>query len=130
MSSLADGWRADLDGVDARLIDKCQSGFLVYKRPFRMVGEEVGVSENEALTRVECLREQGIFRRFGVVLNPPVIGSSTIVAVQAPEGEFGEIVNIMNSYRQVNHNYRCDHEWNMWLVITPVENPNKYNRCR
>ena len=84
MSSLAEDWRADLDAVDGRLIDDYQSGFPVTERPFRAIGAELGIDEDEALTRVVALRKQGIFRRFGAVLNPPVIGSSTLAAVQAP----------------------------------------------
>ncbi|WP_117594620.1 siroheme decarboxylase subunit beta [Haloprofundus halophilus] len=111
-------WRADLDAVDAALVDEYQSEFPVVERPFRVVGEELGVSEDEALSRVERLRERGVFRRFGAVLNPPVIGSSTLAAVSAPEERFDEVAEIINGYRQVNHNYRRDHEWNMWFVVT------------
>jgi len=111
-------WRAALDEVDAALIDGFQSGFPVTERPFRAAGEALGVSESEALARVERLREHGIFRRFGAVLNPPVIGSSTLAAVSAPEDRFEEVAEVVNGYRQVNHNYRRDHEWNMWFVVT------------
>ena len=111
-------WRTGLDAVDAALIDGFQSGFPVEERPFRAVGEALGVSEAEALARVERLRERGVFRRFGAVLNPPVIGSSTLAAVSAPEDRFGEVVEVINGYRQVNHNYRRDHEWNVWFVVT------------
>ena len=111
-------WRAGLDDVDAALVDDYQSGFPVEQRPFRVVGEQLGITETEALERVERLRERGVFRRFGAVLNPPVIGSSTLAAVQAPEERFDEIAEVINGYRQVNHNYRRDHEWNMWFVVT------------
>jgi DNA-binding Lrp family transcriptional regulator len=119
-SPAADGddWRAGLDDVDAALIDGYQSGFPIEERPFQRVAEELGITEPEALRRVERLHEAGIFRRFGPVLNPPVIGASTLAAVSAPEGRFEEIAEVINSYRQVNHNYRRDHEWNMWFVIT------------
>jgi DNA-binding Lrp family transcriptional regulator len=111
-------WRASLDEVDAALIDGFQSGFPVEERPFRAVGEALDVNETEALARVERLRERGVFRRFGAVLNPPVIGSSTLAAVSAPEERFEEVVSTINGYRQVNHNYRRDHEWNVWFVVT------------
>ncbi|WP_129112922.1 siroheme decarboxylase subunit beta [Halegenticoccus tardaugens] len=111
-------WRAELDEVDAALVDGYQSGFPVIERPFRAVGAELGVPEEEALARVTRLRERGIFRRFGAVLNPPVIGSSTLAAVRAPEDRFEEIATVINGYRQVNHNYRRDHEWNVWFVVT------------
>jgi DNA-binding Lrp family transcriptional regulator len=113
-----DDWRATIDDIDAALIDGYQSGFPIEERPFRRVGEAVGIDEAAALERVEALREQGIFRRFGAVLNPPVIGSSTLAAVQAPDERFEEIAGIINGYTQVNHNYRREHEWNMWFVVT------------
>ncbi len=111
-------WREGLDDVDATLIDEYQSGFPVAERPFRTVAADLGIEERDALERVEQLRERGIFRRFGAVLNPPVIGSSTLAAVKAPEDRFNEIAEVINGYRQVNHNYRRDHEWNMWFVVT------------
>jgi len=111
-------WRSDLDAVDEALIDGYQSDFPVERRPFRRVGTELGIEEDEALERVRRLREAGVFRRFGAVLNPPVIGASTLAAVRAPEERFDDIADIINGYRQVNHNYRRDHEWNMWFVVT------------
>jgi DNA-binding Lrp family transcriptional regulator len=47
-----------------------------------------------------------------------VIGSSTLAAVRAPEERFDEVAEVINGYRQVNHNYARDHEWNMWFVVT------------
>ena len=115
---MSEDWRAGLDEVDAALIDGFQSGVPVAERPFRSIGADLGVSEDEALARVEGLRERGVFRRFGAVLNPPVIGSSTLAAVRAPADRFEEVAAVINGYRQVNHNYRRDHEWNMWFVVT------------
>ncbi|MWG34056.1 siroheme decarboxylase subunit beta [Halomarina oriensis] len=111
-------WRAALDEVDATLVDGYQSGFPVEPHPFRAVGADLGVTEEAALERVQRLREAGVFRRFGAVLNPPVIGSSTLAAVSAPDDRFEAVAEVINGYRQVNHNYRRDHEWNMWFVVT------------
>ncbi|MCU4740745.1 Lrp/AsnC family transcriptional regulator [Natronoglomus mannanivorans] len=118
MSHQSGDWRATLDDVDAALIDGYQSGFPVEERPFRAVGDALGIDEDEALERVERLRNAGILRRFGAVLNPPVIGSSTLAAVRAPADRFDEVADVINGYRQVNHNYERDHEWNMWFVVT------------
>ena len=118
MSTLSGDWREAVDDVDAAIIDSYQSGFPVEERPFRRLGEDLGIDESDTLERVRTLHEDGIFRRFGPVLNPPVIGSSTLAAVRAPEDRFEEISNVINDYRQVNHNYARDHEWNMWFVVT------------
>ncbi|MFB6112167.1 MAG: Lrp/AsnC family transcriptional regulator [Halobacteriaceae archaeon] len=111
-------WRSSIDEVDAALIDGYQSDFPVEQRPFRTVGAELGVTETETLERVSALREQGIFRRFGAVLNPPVIGSSTLAAINAPADRTEEAAEIINGYPQVNHNYRRAHDWNLWFVVT------------
>ncbi|TKX46713.1 Lrp/AsnC family transcriptional regulator [Halorubrum sp. SD690R] len=122
--SLDADWRADLDAVDAALIDEYQSGFPVERRPFERVAREiaaetgVAVDADDLLDRVRDLRDRGVFRRFGAVLNPPVIGSSTLAAVRAPDDRFDEVAEVINGYRQVNHNYRRDHEWNQWFVVT------------
>ena len=119
MSSLAEDWRSRIDEVDARLIDEYQSDFPVAERPFRQVADDLGTTEEDVFERVRRLREDlKVFRRFGAVLNPPVIGSSTLAAVSAPDDRFDEVAEIINDYRQVNHNYRRDHEWNMWFVVT------------
>jgi DNA-binding Lrp family transcriptional regulator len=106
----ASDWRAGLDETDAALIDDYQSDFPVTEAPFRAVAEDLGTTEADVLARVERLRESGVFRRFGAVLNPPVIGSSTLAAVSAPEDRFDEIAERINVYRQVNRSYRRDHE--------------------
>jgi DNA-binding Lrp family transcriptional regulator len=118
MSLQVGEWRERIDDCDAGLVDGFQSGFPVERRPFRAVGDAVGTDEADALARVERLADEGIFRRFGPVLNPPVIGSSTLAAVRAPEDRFDEVAEVINGYRQVNHNYRRDHEWNTWFVVT------------
>ncbi|MFU1782610.1 Lrp/AsnC family transcriptional regulator [Haloarcula japonica] len=118
MSLQSGEWRERIDEVDAALIDEFQSDFPIQERPFEAVGETLGVPAGEALDRVKTLRDDGIFRRFGPVLNPPVIGSSTLAAVSAPEDRFDQVTEIINGYRQVNHNYARDHEWNMWFVVT------------
>jgi len=118
MSQGTGDWRTLVDEVDAALIDGYQSGFPVEERPFEVVGADLGVGADEARARVRRLYEEGIFRRFGPVLNPPVIGSSTLAAVSVPDERFDEVADVVNGYRQVNHNYARDHEWNMWFVVT------------
>ncbi|WP_276272848.1 Lrp/AsnC family transcriptional regulator [Haloarcula litorea] len=118
MSLQSGDWRERIDDVDAALVDGYQSGFPVRERPFEAVGADLGIAADDALERVERLREDGIFRRFGPVLNPPVIGSSTLAAVSVPDAEFDDVAAVVNGYRQINHNYARDHEWNMWFVVT------------
>jgi DNA-binding Lrp family transcriptional regulator len=67
---------------------------------------------------VRALREAGVVRRFGPVLNPPVLGASTLSALSVPDEAFDAVADVVNGYPQVTHNYRRDHIWNMWFVVT------------
>jgi DNA-binding Lrp family transcriptional regulator len=111
-------WDHDLSRADACLVDGFQSGFPVTERPFRAVGEALDESEERALSRVRRLDEDGVFRRVGPVLNPPVIGSSALAALSVPDARFGEVAEVVNSYESVNHNYGREHRFNMWFVVT------------
>jgi DNA-binding Lrp family transcriptional regulator len=113
-----DDWRANLDATDAALLDGYQRGFPVSERPFEELGRELGVEASELVARVRTLREAGLVRRFGPVLNPPVLGASTLAALSVPEEEFDAVATVVNDYPQVTHNYRRDHDWNMWFVVT------------
>jgi len=118
MSLQSGEWREAIDTVDERIIDGYQSGFPVVERPFDVVGAALDIRAEAAVERVQGLVDAGILRRFGPVLNPPVIGASTLAAVQAPADRFDDIAAVVNEYRQVNHNYARDHAWNMWFVVT------------
>lgn len=107
-----------LDDLDAALVDGFQSGFPIVERPFRDIGERLNATESTVLDRIRRLDDDGLFRRVGAVLNPPVIGSSALAAARVADERFDEIAEFVNGYDRVNHNYRRAHAWNMWFVVT------------
>ncbi|MHB9288175.1 Lrp/AsnC family transcriptional regulator [Halobacteriales archaeon Cl-PHB] len=110
--------RPTLTPLDERLVDGLQRDFPVTERPFRQVAERFDADERRVHDRVRHLLETGIFRRFGPVLNPPVIGSSALVALSVPPERFESVAAVVNGHDAVNHNYRRRHGWNMWFVVT------------
>jgi DNA-binding Lrp family transcriptional regulator len=118
MSDPDQDWREAVDATDAVLLDEYQRAFPVRERPFEVLGAELDVSPEDVLDRLLALREAGVVRRFGPVLNPPVLGSSTLAAVSVPDDSFDDVAAVVNSYAEVTHNYRRAHEWNMWFVVT------------
>lgn len=111
-------WHAQLTDLEATVVDELQSDFPIAKRPFRVIADRFDADEEAVLAATTDLVENGILRRVGPVLNPPVIGSSALAAVSVPDGQFEQASSFVNSYDEVNHNYRRDHQWNMWFVVT------------
>lgn len=124
-ANAADGWRSDVDDVDAALLDGLQSGFPIRRRPFDSVSDAVGravMSSSHGpvaiVDRVRDLERRGLVRRLGPVLDPSAIGSSTLAALRVPDDELETVADVVNGYAEVTHNYRRDHEWNLWFVVT------------
>ncbi len=118
MSGAGSDWRRGLEAVDAVLLDEYQRGFPIQQEPYQALEAVTGLEETAILERVRAHCEAGLVRRLGPVLDPSVIGSSTLAALAVPEDEFAAATEMVNAYPEVSHNYRRDHEWNMWFVLT------------
>ncbi len=106
-----------MDDVDKKILNIIQAGFPVEAEPFKVLGEQVGISEDDVLERIKKLKETGIIRRIGAVFDTRRLGFvSTLCAARVPEEKLKEFVEIVNSYPGVTHNYRRSHEYNVWFT--------------
>src|SRR5690606_8659748 len=44
-------------------------------------------------------------------------GAFTLAALSVPEERFDEVAAILDGLPEVAHNYRREHQWNMWFVL-------------
>jgi len=112
-----------MDKTDRKILNIIQTGFPLEKEPFKFLGELVGISEDEALLRVQKLKEKGIIRRIGAVFDTKKMGfASTLCAAMVPEEKVEVFVDAVNAYSGVTHNYRRSHDYNIWFTfIAPSE---------
>jgi DNA-binding Lrp family transcriptional regulator len=94
----------------------------VDERPFRVIAEQVGISENDVLERIRALKGEGVIRRVGAVINPRGLGwHSTLCAASIPSDRIEEYAGVVNSYPEVTHNYVRSGDPNCWFtLITPT----------
>lgn len=112
-----------IDDTDKALLNEVQSNFPVEPHPYRILGQRIGISEDNALERIEKLRELGIIRRIGASINSRGLGFvSTLVTARVPEELIESFVNTVNGYPGVTHNYLRKHDFNIWFtLISPSE---------
>lgn len=118
------GERPDLDGLDRRLLDLVQKEFPLTERPFLALGETLGVGEDEVIRRARRLRDQGIIRRIGPILDMRRLGCSGVLVALPVSAERMEVVaDLVNGYQEISHNYLRpnDTEFNMWFTISASE---------
>ncbi|MCK5668462.1 MAG: Lrp/AsnC family transcriptional regulator, partial [Gammaproteobacteria bacterium] len=80
--------------------------------------EKLDLNENELLNRVQLLLDDGTLSRFGPMYNIEMLGGVyCLVAMRIPEHDLEQIINTINSYSEVAHNYERTHEFNVWFVL-------------
>jgi len=109
----------DLDEIDRKLLQIVQDKFPIVEKPWQKISIQLGISEDEILTRIKRLSETGIIRKIGPIINSPEIGltAATLIALQVPESKIETVTKIINQYPNVSHNYEREHEYNVWFTI-------------
>ena len=108
-----------IDELDLLILDALQDDLPLVPDPWGAIGTSVGISGEEVLKRVNRLSECGIIREIVPTLESgkrPQM-ASTLIALRAPEEKIAEIAAIVNDYPEVSHNFRREHEYNLWFTI-------------
>ncbi len=107
-----------MDKLDKAIINYLQEDFPVCEHPYRQVAEQLGISEQVLLQRLDALLSSGVLSRFGPLFHAEKMGGAlTLAALKVPEHRFDEVAGIVNSFAEVAHNYQRQHELNMWFVL-------------
>lgn len=100
-----------------------QENLPITKRPFLAVAQKLGISEAQALAKVQELIARGVIRRFGAVVQHRELGyvANAMVVWRVPEERTPEVGQIMSSFSEVTHCYeRTRHPrwpYNLYTVL-------------
>jgi DNA-binding Lrp family transcriptional regulator len=107
-----------LDDVDKGLLNLIQVAFPIEARPFAVLADKVGVDEADVIGRLERLKAARIIRQISMIFDTRALGyRSSLVATRAPEDGIDDAAAIINEHPGVSHNYRRNHEFNLWWTI-------------
>lgn len=107
-----------MDDLDRRLINRLQLGLPLVRHPWQVLAAELGSSDSELLDRLHRLLEDGVLTRFGPMFDIERLGGAfTLAALAVPEERFDTVAAQLHALPEVAHNYRREHEWNMWFVL-------------
>ncbi|HOD35812.1 MAG TPA: AsnC family transcriptional regulator [Syntrophales bacterium] len=107
-----------MDDIDRKILNLIQKEFPVCAEPYKVIGDKLSLGEKEVIERIRRLKADGIIRRIGAVFDLGKLGFvSTLCAARVPEGGIPDFVAIVNSYSGVTHNYRRNHDYNIWFTF-------------
>jgi len=107
-----------LDETNKKILNTIQLDFPIDPRPFQKIAEKLDLSEDELLLRVNTMKEKMLIRRIGGNFSPDRLGYySTLCAAMVEEDKIDLFTQTVNSYSGVTHNYRRDHNFNIWFTF-------------
>lgn len=107
-----------MDNIDKKLLDIIQTGFPIVPRPYAELGEKLGITEAEALSRVRALKGKKIIRRLGANFQSSKLGfRSTLCAAKVPDEKMELFTTEVNKLPGVTHNYIRNHVYNVWFTL-------------
>lgn len=108
----------ELDQIDQKLLNIAQHDLEITAEPYKEIGKKLGISAEKVINRLKKLKESGYIRRIGGIFSSKKLGYvSTLVATKVEEDKFYEVADIINEYSGVTHNYRRNHEFNLWFTL-------------
>ena len=115
---------APIGEAERRLVSVLQEGLPLFIRPFALIAERIGASENEVLSRIGNWLEDGAIKRFGVVVRHHELGytANAMLVHDIPDARVGELGRALAEEPAVTLCYRRprrlpDWPYNLFCMI-------------
>ncbi|NPB00256.1 MAG: Lrp/AsnC family transcriptional regulator [Crenarchaeota archaeon] len=100
------------------LLMELQYNFPLTERPFHDIALKLDTDPEKIIETVRSLREKGIIRRIGSVLNYRSRNlKAALVALRVSEKYIDNVIEHINNLGGVSHNFLREHDLNIWFVI-------------
>ena len=112
-----------LDATDVRILDHLYDGLPSTATPFADAAQELGLAEDELLSRLRRLKDRGVIRRMAASVAHRKLGilSNAVCAWRVPADVVEEVGRKMASSDDVTHCYEREttEEWpyNVYTVV-------------
>jgi siroheme decarboxylase len=107
-----------LEALDGAILNRIQDDFPVCRRPFAALAEDFGTVEAEVIRRLGAARESGVLRQVSAIFDTNALGyKGSLVAMRIAPDRLAEGARVVNSHPGVSHNYRRNHDFNVWFTV-------------
>jgi DNA-binding Lrp family transcriptional regulator len=115
--------KPETDAQDRRLLDLLQAEFPLDPEPFARLGEKAGESAAAVIERIQRLKRDHVIRQISAIFDTRALGyRSSLVAMKVPPARADQAAQIINSHPGVSHNYKRNHEFNLWFTVAVAPN--------
>ena len=112
-----------MDELDWELLRVAQDGLDLVERPYRVWGEVLGIGEDEVISRLQALEDEGIVRRFAATIGHRALGilANALIAWRVPPERVEVAGSIYAAAEEVTHCYERataeDWPYNIYTMV-------------
>ncbi|BCU70558.1 Lrp/AsnC family transcriptional regulator [Stygiolobus caldivivus] len=112
-----------------KIIMELEYNFPFDERPFRVIGERLGINENDVVNTVKELVDKEVIKRIGMYVSFRAKGmESALIASDIPPENLEKFRKIALGIKDLTHNFIRNHpKYNVWYVLK-AENRELLNR--
>ncbi len=100
------------------ILSRIQKKFPLVAQPFKVIADELDMSEDEVLAILKKEKENKIIRQTSAIFDTKRLGyKSSLVAFKISEDKIDSAVKIINSHPGISHNYERNHDFNIWFTL-------------
>jgi DNA-binding Lrp family transcriptional regulator len=105
-----------IDELDYQLIGAVQQGLPITPRPYATIADRLGMDEQEVIGRLQRLKDQGLIKRWGVVVKHRQLGYSAnaMIVLDVPDQLVAEIGRQISRQSFVNLCYQRPRQGTVW----------------
>ncbi len=105
-----------MEAIDFRLIEAIQDGLPISTRPYAEIGEVLGLTEQDVINRLGRLREQGLIKRLGVIVNHRRLGyrANAMVVMNVPDHRVDQVGAQISRFAFVSLCYQRPRHGERW----------------
>lgn len=95
-----------------------QQAFPIAEHPYRVLSDQIGVTESGVLDTVARWKAENRLREISAVMEGWALGyDSALVCGRVPAHRLNEVAGIISGHPTITHNYERNHDFNLWFTI-------------
>lgn len=119
-----------IDSIDRKIIIATQAGLPMVPRPYEAIANDLDITSEEVMQRLEALKDNGVLRRIGVVPNHYALGyqANGMAVWDVDDEHVMELGQLIGNLDFVSHCYRRprhlpDWPYNLFTMVHGRERP-------
>ncbi len=105
-----------MDEIDYQLLEAIQKGLPICLRPYQQIGESLNLSEQQVIERLLGLRQQGLIKRLGVIVNHRQLGyrANAMIVLDIADDLVDQVGEYVSQFGFVNLCYQRPRQGETW----------------